>query len=50
MTRRYEICVRCLRRWNVSVALDLTGKVYICPDCVRDARKKRGKKRGSGRL
>ena len=40
--RRYAKCVRCGLEWNVSATLDLTGKVYICPNCacsIKDRRK-----------
>ena len=43
VTRRYERCVRCGVRWNVSTGLDLRGKVYICPECVRQIRKQHRK-------
>lgn len=47
MTPRHERCVRCGVRWNVSAALDLRGKVYICPECVRQIRKQHKKSRAA---
>ena len=40
MNRRKEICAICGESWNVSKDKDLTGKVYICPDCAREDLKK----------
>ena len=40
MNRRKEICAVCGESWNVSKDKDLTGKVYICPDCERKGLRK----------
>ena len=34
MNRRYRICARCQKRWNVS-ATGPNPKRYICPHCDR---------------
>lgn len=31
--KRYEVCVRCRRWWNVSAKLVLPYDGYVCPQC-----------------
>lgn len=32
--RRYETCVRCRKRWNISRERKVPMSGYLCPDCV----------------
>ena len=32
--RRYETCVRCRKRWNISRERKVPLAGYLCPDCV----------------
>ena len=32
---RYETCVRCKKRWNVSTNIVIRAGGYICPTCRR---------------
>lgn len=32
--RRYETCVRCKKRWNISRERKVPLAGYLCPDCV----------------
>ena len=33
--RRYETCVRCRKRWNISRERKVPLAGYLCPDCVK---------------
>ena len=37
--RRYEICVLCGERWNVSIYHDNGPDGYICPRCFYNPRR-----------
>lgn len=34
MKKRYETCVRCGKRWNISADRKVPMTGYLCPDCV----------------
>jgi len=43
---RYETCIRCGRRWNVSVRAPERG-AYICPHCRGKERRRDGAQKDS---
>lgn len=44
MTYRYEKCLVCKKKWNISTLRD-TSKGYICPVCAYKGRGKDGEKK-----
>ena len=30
---RYEVCIFCRRRWNVSLLAEVPESGYVCPHC-----------------
>jgi DNA-directed RNA polymerase subunit RPC12/RpoP len=38
--KRYEVCIQCGHKWNISVHAEIPQHGYVCPYCYSKNRKR----------